>query len=109
MGTMHAIHEHLVLSWSMLQVGLLTLAVVVCRVLPTSAEDGLIECVPSMALARVLAEHKSIHRYWALYNADPSGAESTSSSRTRACCLHCTSWPGRSLGHANHMVSGSSN
>ncbi len=45
-----------------------------CRVLPTSAEDGLIECVPSMALARVIAEHKSIHRYWALYNADPSGA-----------------------------------
>ncbi|BDA44872.1 phosphatidylinositol 3-kinase VPS34 [Coccomyxa sp. Obi] len=43
------------------------------RVLPTSAEDGLIECVPSMALARVIAEHKSIHRYWALYNADPSG------------------------------------
>lgn len=27
-----------------------------------------------MALARVIAEHKSIHRYWALYNADPSGA-----------------------------------
>ncbi|CAK0784160.1 hypothetical protein CVIRNUC_007363 [Coccomyxa viridis] len=43
------------------------------RVLPTSPEDGLIECIPSTALARVLAEHKSIHRYWALYNADPSG------------------------------------
>jgi hypothetical protein len=44
------------------------------RVLPTSPEDGLIECVPSMALARVVAEHKSVHRYWALYNADPSGS-----------------------------------
>lgn len=48
--------------------------------LPTSPEDGLIECIPSTALARVIAEHKSIHRYWALYNADPSGASIPKSS-----------------------------
>ena len=55
-------------------VGIVKRDSVVRRVLPTSPEDGLIECIPSTALARVLAEHKSIHRYWALYNADPSGA-----------------------------------
>ena len=44
-----------------------------CSVLPTSSEDGLIECVPSVALARVLAEHKTINRFLALKNADPAG------------------------------------
>lgn len=44
-----------------------------CRVLPTSSEDGLIECVPSVALARVLAEHKTINRFFAISNADPTG------------------------------------
>jgi hypothetical protein len=59
-----------------------------CRVLPTSPEDGLIECVPSMALARVLAEHKSIHRYWALYNADPAGVAALSL-KGQAAMLPC--------------------
>ena len=61
------------------------------RVLPTSPEDGLIECIPSTALARVLAEHKSIHRYWALYNADPSGALNTQELATWAevATMHC--------------------
>ena len=44
-----------------------------CRVLPTSSEDGLIECVPSVALARVLADHKTINRFFAINNADPAG------------------------------------
>ena len=43
------------------------------RVLPTSSEDGLIECVPSVALARVLADHKTINRFFAINNADPAG------------------------------------
>lgn len=43
------------------------------RVLPTSSEDGLIECVPSVALARVLAEHKTINCFFAISNADPTG------------------------------------
>lgn len=42
--------------------------------LATSPDDGLIECVPSMALATVIAEHRSITRYLALHNPDPEGA-----------------------------------
>ena len=65
---------HLAGAEHMVAAGMLERGLLVRRVLPTSPEDGLIECIPSTALARVLAEHKSIHRYWALYNADPSGA-----------------------------------
>jgi hypothetical protein len=43
------------------------------QVLPTSSDDGLVEYVPSMPLSRVLAEHRTIHRYLALSAADPSG------------------------------------
>ena len=43
-------------------------------VLATSPDDGLIECIPSMALANVIAEHRSIARYLALHNADSEGA-----------------------------------
>ncbi|KAK9811578.1 hypothetical protein WJX72_006428 [[Myrmecia] bisecta] len=43
------------------------------RVLPTSSDDGLIECVPSTALAKVLAEHRSIHRFLAERHPDPTG------------------------------------
>ena len=43
-------------------------------VLATSPDDGLIECIPSMALANVIAEHRSIARYLALHNLDPDGA-----------------------------------
>ena len=45
-----------------------------CRVLPTNVDDGMIECImPSTALARVLADHRSIHRYLAQFHPDPSG------------------------------------
>lgn len=45
-----------------------------CSVLPTNVDDGLIECItPSTALAKVLAEHRSIHRYLAQFHPDPSG------------------------------------
>jgi hypothetical protein len=36
------------------------------QVLPTSADDGLVEFVPSTPLSVVLAEHRTIHRYLAL-------------------------------------------
>mmetsp|Transcript_20231 Transcript_20231/g.60979 ORF Transcript_20231/g.60979 Transcript_20231/m.60979 type:complete len:864 (+) Transcript_20231:256-2847(+) len=41
------------------------------RVLPTSAGDGMIEYVPSVSLARVLAEHRTIQRFLLLHNEDP--------------------------------------
>ena len=44
------------------------------RVLPTSAGDGMIEYVPSVSLARVLAEHRTIHRFLLLHNEDPESA-----------------------------------
>ena len=52
--------------------------------LATSPDDGLIECVPSMALANVIAEHRSIARYLALHNPDPEGAR-----RRTAPHAHC--------------------
>lgn len=33
------------------------------QVLPTSSDDGLVEYVPSVPLSRILAEHKTIHRW----------------------------------------------
>ncbi|KAK9813719.1 hypothetical protein WJX73_005251 [Symbiochloris irregularis] len=43
------------------------------RVLPTNVDDGLMECIlPSTALAKVLEEHRSIHRYLAQFHPDPS-------------------------------------
>ena len=41
--------------------------------LPTSADDGLVECVQAVALARVLSEHRSIHKYLQLHSPDPQG------------------------------------
>ncbi len=43
------------------------------RVLPTSSDDGLIEFVPSVPLARVLAEQRTIQRFLALHHPDPKG------------------------------------
>ncbi|KAG2448608.1 hypothetical protein HYH02_006498 [Chlamydomonas schloesseri] len=43
------------------------------KVLPTSCDDGLLEFVPSVPLSAVLAEHKTIHRFLALTQADPGG------------------------------------
>ncbi len=44
------------------------------RVLPTSASDGMIEYVPSISLARVLAEHRTISRFLQIHHPDPSGS-----------------------------------
>lgn len=42
--------------------------------LATSVDDGIIECVPHChALARVLAEHRSIVKYLAQFHPDPAG------------------------------------
>ncbi|GIL80848.1 hypothetical protein Vretimale_9438 [Volvox reticuliferus] len=43
------------------------------KVLPTSCDDGLLEFVPSVPLSAVLAEHRTIHRFLALTQADPTG------------------------------------
>jgi hypothetical protein len=43
------------------------------KVLPTGGDDGLVEFVPSQPLSRVIAEHRTLHRYLALTQADPSG------------------------------------
>ncbi|GIL50814.1 hypothetical protein Vafri_6947 [Volvox africanus] len=43
------------------------------KVLPTSCDDGLLEFVPSVPLSAVLAEHRTIHRFLALTQADPAG------------------------------------
>ena len=43
------------------------------QVLPTSFDDGLVEFVPSVPLSAVLAEHKTIHRFLALTQADAGG------------------------------------
>eukprot|EP00198_Chlamydomonas_reinhardtii_P000296 XP_001689631.1 VPS34-like PI-3-kinase [Chlamydomonas reinhardtii] len=43
------------------------------KVLPTSFDDGLVEFVPSVPLSAVLAEHKTIHRFLALTQADAGG------------------------------------
>jgi len=44
------------------------------RVLPTGSDDGLVEFVPSVPLSRLLAEHRSIHRFLlASGQGDPSG------------------------------------
>lgn len=43
------------------------------QVLPTSSSDGLIQFVPSVPLARLLADHRSIHRFLAMHHPDPKG------------------------------------
>ena len=47
------------------------------QVLPTSSDDGLVEYVPSTPLSRVLAEHRTIHKFLALTASDPTGEERT--------------------------------
>jgi len=46
-------------------------------VLPTSSDDGLVEFVPSTPLSRVLAEHRTIHKFFSLTAAQPSGEWAT--------------------------------
>jgi phosphatidylinositol 3-kinase len=43
------------------------------RVLATGSDTGLIEFVPSQAVADILAEHKTLTRYIAMKNPDPEG------------------------------------
>lgn len=63
-------------------------------VLATSADDGIIECVPRChALARVLAEHRSIIKYLAQFHPDPSGPFGISAdvlnNFVRSCAGYC--------------------
>lgn len=50
----------------------LDLNLTIYQVLPTSADSGFVEFVNSRALAQILAQHKTILRYLALYHPDPS-------------------------------------
>lgn len=64
------------------------------RVLPTGSDDGLVEFVPSIPLSRLLADHRSIHRFLlANGQGDPSGASST----LRSCGLVCVFNGGRGV------------
>ncbi|KDD73211.1 hypothetical protein H632_c2423p0, partial [Helicosporidium sp. ATCC 50920] len=51
----------------------LDLRVTAYKVLPTSVSDGLIEFVPSLPLARLLAQHRTIHHFLALHHPDEQG------------------------------------
>lgn len=42
-------------------------------VLPTGSDDGLVQFVPSAPLSRILAEHRTIHKFLAQTQADPQG------------------------------------
>jgi phosphatidylinositol 3-kinase len=55
------------------------------RVLPTSATDGMIEYVPSVSLARVLAEHRTITRFLHIHHPDASGTALLHGSHAWAC------------------------
>ncbi|GLC43266.1 hypothetical protein PLESTF_000410600 [Pleodorina starrii] len=63
------------------------------KVLPTSCDDGLLEFVPSVPLSAVLAEHRTIHRFLALTQADPSGPFGLRSEAVetfvRSCAGYC--------------------
>ena len=48
------------------------------RVLATGGDTGLIEFIPSQAMADILAEHKTLTKYLAIHNPDPDGPYSLS-------------------------------
>jgi hypothetical protein len=52
---------------------LLRFTVFYCFVFQLGADDGLVEFVPSLPLSRVIQEHRTLHKYLALTQADPSG------------------------------------
>jgi hypothetical protein len=54
------------------------------QVLPTSSSDGLIQFVPSVPLARLLADHRSIHRFLAMHHPDPKGKPGAANRPARA-------------------------
>lgn len=63
------------------------------RVLATGSDTGLIEFVPSQAVADILAEHKTLTRYIAMNNPDPDGPYGCSSdalmSFVKSCAGYC--------------------
>jgi hypothetical protein len=73
------------------------------RVLPTGSDDGLVEFVPSAPLSRVLAEHRTIHKYLAQTQADAKGAWHGARARprtppqrhTQACVCVCLGGGGK--------------
>jgi phosphatidylinositol 3-kinase len=53
------------------------------RVLPTGADEGLVEFIPSAPLSRVLAEHRSVHR-WLLAQRRGGGGTASGGSSSNA-------------------------
>jgi len=63
------------------------------RVLATGSDTGLIEFVPSQAVADILAEHKTLTKYIAMNNPDPDGpygcAADSLMSFVKSCAGYC--------------------
>jgi len=63
------------------------------RVLATGSDTGLIEFVPSQAVADILAEHKTLTKYIAMNNPDPDGPYGCSAdalmSFVKSCAGYC--------------------
>jgi hypothetical protein len=60
-----------------------------CYCRAVGSDDGLVQFVPSAPLSRILAEHRTIHKYLAQTQADPQGESTTNSSHCCCCCkLH---------------------
>ena len=57
------------------------------RVLATGGDTGLIEFIPSQAMADILAEHKTLTKYLAINNPDPDGPY--------GCSTRSRSWTSR--------------
>lgn len=63
------------------------------RVLPTSGDDGLVQFVPSTPLSRVLAEHRTIHKFLLQHQAEPGAPHglkpSVLDTFVRSCAGYC--------------------
>ena len=63
------------------------------RVLATGGDTGLIEFIPSQAMADILAEHKTLTKYLAIHNPDPDGPYGCSTDAllkfVKSCAGYC--------------------
>lgn len=53
------------------------------------SDDGLVEFVPSAPLSRILAEHRSIHKYLAQTQADAQGEGGAAQWEGKLWCMGC--------------------
>lgn len=57
-----------------------------CLAVFAGSDDGLVEFVPSAPLSRILAEHRTLHKYLAQTQADPQGEGDAEHSTN----IHCS-------------------